>query len=101
MTKPLSIVLLASAMAVVSAVAASDPNHPTGNRGLFLVDKLGGQVRLLDPVTYKERSAIKLPANPHDFVLTADHKLAYVPIYGDGIYGRNANPGHEIAIIDT
>jgi DNA-binding beta-propeller fold protein YncE len=88
-------------MVVASAVAASDPNHPTGKTGLFLVDKLGGQVRLLDPVTYKERSTIKLPANPHDFVLTADHQLAYVPIYGDGIYGRNANPGHEIAIIDT
>jgi hypothetical protein len=25
---------------------------------------------------------------------------AYTPIYGDGIYGRNPNPGHEIAIID-
>src|SRR4029453_10430528 len=29
-----------------------------------------------------------------------DHKTAYVPIYGDGVYGRNPNPGHEIAIID-
>jgi DNA-binding beta-propeller fold protein YncE len=99
--KPLFIVALGLALTAASLLAASDPNHPTGSKGLFLVDKLGGQLRFLDPVTYKERGALKLPANPHDFVLSPDHSLAYVPIYGDGIYGRNANPGHEIDIIDV
>jgi YVTN family beta-propeller protein len=100
MMKRLSIVLSVAAALVITTTAASDPNHPTGSKGLFLVDKLGGQVRFLDPVTYKERAAVKLPANPHDFVLNPDHTIAYVPIYGDGIYGRNANPGHEIDIVD-
>jgi len=100
MMKRLSIVLSVAAALVITTTAASDPNHPTGSKGLFLVDKLGGQVRFLDPVTYKERAAVKLPANPHDFALNPDHTIAYVPIYGDGIYGRNANPGHEIDIVD-
>src|SRR5262249_2718464 len=24
----------------------------------------------------------------------------YTPVYGDGVYGRNAHPGHTVAIID-
>ena len=31
---------------------------------------------------------------------SADHKFAYVPIRGDGVYGKNRNPGHEIDVID-
>ena len=30
---------------------------------------------------------------PHDIAISPDHKTAYVPIYGDGVYGRNPNPG--------
>jgi DNA-binding beta-propeller fold protein YncE len=95
------VVLVGTAAAALSISAASDPNHPTGTKGVFLVDKLGATLRFLDPTTYKEQAALKLPANPHDFVLSPDHKTAYVPIYGDGIYGRNANPGHEIDIVDV
>jgi DNA-binding beta-propeller fold protein YncE len=38
--------------------------------------------------------------NPHDIALSPDHKTAYVTIYGAGVYGRNPNPEHTIAIID-
>jgi hypothetical protein len=62
-------------------------NHLTGGTGLFMVDKLGTHL-LFDPVTFKEQSAIEVSANPHDFAFSADHRLAYVPIYGDGVYGR-------------
>jgi YVTN family beta-propeller protein len=81
--------------------AANTGNHPTGTQGLLLIDKLGAHVRFFDPVNYQEQSNLALPANPHDFVLSADHKLAYVPIYGDGVYGRNPNPKQEIYVIDT
>jgi YVTN family beta-propeller protein len=94
------VLMIAAGAAVVSA-ATSTLNHPTGTQGLLLVDKLGAHVRFFDPVTYKERSSLALPANPHDFVVSADHRLAYVPIYGDGVYGRNPNPKQEIYIIDT
>jgi YVTN family beta-propeller protein len=97
----MSSLAFALAGAALFSAAADTGNHPTGTQGLFLVDKLGAHVRFFDPATYKERSSIPLPANPHDFVLSADHRLAYVPIYGDGVYGRNPNPKQEIYIIDT
>jgi len=99
MNKSFATALLALALASTAALAA-DANHPTGTRGLLLIDKLGSHVRFFDPVTFKERSSIQVATKPHDFVLTADRKTAYVPLYGDGIYGRNPNPGHEVAIID-
>lgn len=83
-----------------TALLVADANHPTGTRGVLLVDKLGGQIRFVDPVTFKERASFKVATNPHDFVLTTDRKTAYVPLYGDGIYGRNPNPGHEVVIVD-
>jgi YVTN family beta-propeller protein len=95
--------LIALAIGAVASAAllVADANHPTGTRGLLLIDKLGGQIRFVDPVSYKERSAFKVATNPHDFALTADRKTAYVPLYGDGVYGRNPNPGHEVVIVDV
>jgi YVTN family beta-propeller protein len=85
----------------LALVAAGDaPNHPTGTTGLLMVDKLGGHIRFFDPATMQERSNLKLPANPHDFVFSSDHKRAYVPIYGPGVYGRNPNPQHHLYVLD-
>src|SRR5262245_21356812 len=80
--------------------ASSDPNNPTGTRGVILIDKVGRHIRFLDASTRKELSNIEAGVAPHDVAISPDHKFAYVPIYGDGVYGRNPNPGHEIAIID-
>ena len=88
------------ALVVYSAILGADANHPTGTRGLLLIDKLGSTIRFFDPATFKERSSIAVATKPHDFVLTPDRKIAYVPLYGDGIFGRNPNPGHEVAIVD-
>jgi hypothetical protein len=32
-----------------SAALLADVNHPTGTRGLLLIDKLGGAIRFFDP----------------------------------------------------
>ena len=93
-------------IATVCALAASLPafaqslNHTTGTQGVLLIDKLGGYVRFFDPASLAERSNLELPKNPHDFALSADHRFAYVPIYGPGIYGRNPEPGHELYVLD-
>ena len=89
-------------LAIAAAAMASNStlNYPTGKQGLLLIDKLGAHIRFFDLATYKELSNFEVPANPHDFVVSADHKTAYVPIYGDGVYGRNPHPGHEIQIVD-
>jgi YVTN family beta-propeller protein len=89
-----------AALVVVFAAAGDGLNHTTGTRGVLLIDKLGGHVRFLDPTTLAEGSNIELPKNPHDFALSADHRFAYVPIYGPGVYNRNPEPGHELYVLD-
>jgi DNA-binding beta-propeller fold protein YncE len=84
----------------LSAILMADANHPTGTRGLLLIDKMGGHIRFFDPAKFTERSSIAVATRPHDFVLTPDRKTAYVPLYGDGIFNRNPNPGHEVVIVD-
>ena len=98
MKKGFALVGLAS-LALSTALLA-DANHPTGTRGLLLIDKMGGHIRFFDPAKFTERSSIAVGTRPHDFVLTPDRKTAYVPLYGDGIFGRNPNPGHEVVIVD-
>lgn len=66
-----------------------------------MVDKIGSHVRFFDPNSFQEIASLPVPARPHDFALSADHKRAYVTIYGDGIYGNNPHPGHQIVVIDT
>jgi len=80
--------------------ASVDVNNPTGKQGLMLIDKIGRHIRFLDPSTFKEITNFEVGVAPHDLAVTSDHKTAYVPIYGDGVYGRNPNPGHTIAVID-
>lgn len=93
-------ITIAAGFALAGAAAAASLNHTTGTDGVLLVDKLGGHVRFLDPTTLAERSSLELPKNPHDFALSADHRFAYVPIYGPGIYNRNPEPGHELYVLD-
>jgi DNA-binding beta-propeller fold protein YncE len=88
------------ALAAALPSAADSLNHTTGTQGVLLIDKLGGHARFFDPTSLSERSNLELPKNPHDFALSADHRLAYVPIYGPGIYGRNPEPGHELYVLD-
>ncbi len=101
--KPSFAPLALFAFLAVSATAAElipDPNNVTGSTGLILIDKLGHRVRFLDPVTHQEISSLDPGVNPHDVAISPDRKTAYVPIYGDGVYGNNQHPGHTIAIID-
>jgi YVTN family beta-propeller protein len=80
--------------------AAPDLNNPTGTRGLILIDKVGRRVRFFDPMTRTELSSIEAATAPHDLAISPDHRTAYIPVYGDGVYGNNPHPGHEIAIVD-
>jgi YVTN family beta-propeller protein len=75
-------------------------NSPTGTQGLILIDKLGKLVRFFDPATLKELSHLAFIGTPHELAISPDHHFAYVPDYGDGVYGSNPHPGHTIAIID-
>ncbi len=89
-----------AAAALVFAAGRVDPNNPTGTHGLIVIDKIGRHVRFFDPSNFQEISNLDVGVAPHDVAISPDHKFAYIPVYGDGVYGRNPHPGHTIAIID-
>ena len=76
-------------------------NFTTGTTGLIAVDKIGNEVLFLDPVTYKVTKTITgFAPNVHELLVSEDGARAYIPIYGDGIHGKNPDPGHLIVVID-
>ncbi|HEY7242874.1 MAG TPA: hypothetical protein VH678_03210 [Xanthobacteraceae bacterium] len=76
----------------------------TGNadsRGMIAVDKMGGKVLFLNPVTYETEIVLDgFPRTVHELLVVPESGLAYVPIFGDGIHGRNPNPHHLLCIFD-
>ena len=93
-----SLAIASTALAV--AETRTDPNNITGSTGLVMIDKRGNLVRFFDPATLEEIGTVDIGGPPHELAISPDKKLAYVPIYGDGVYGANPNPGHIIAIVD-
>jgi len=70
-------------------------------KGLIAVDKMGAKVLFLDPVTYATETVLDgFPRTVHELLVVPETGLAYVPIFGDGIHGRNPNPGHLLCVID-
>ena len=73
----------------------------TADHGMIAVDKMGAKILFLDPVTFETRTVLDgFQHTVHELLIAPDTGLAYVPIYGDGIHGRNPNPGHTLCIID-
>jgi DNA-binding beta-propeller fold protein YncE len=70
-------------------------------RGLIAVDKMGGKVIFLDPVTYATTLVLDdFQRVPHELLVVPASSTAYIPIYGDGIHGRNPHPGNLLSIVD-
>jgi YVTN family beta-propeller protein len=70
-------------------------------RGLIAVDKMGGKVLFLNPTTFATEIVLEgFPRTVHELLVVPETSLAYVPIFGDGIHGRNPNPQHLLCIID-
>src|SRR5437660_1818950 len=86
-----SIVLVAAAL----ALSASAPPQT-----LVVVNKLGDTLAFFDTRDNSRVATIPLATHPHEIAVAPDGRTAYVSIYGDGVYGRNANPAHTIVIID-
>jgi YVTN family beta-propeller protein len=95
--------LMALALLMLAGVARAsdlDVNNPSGTQGVIMIDKLGGHVRFFDPASLQEISSLTIQGTPHELAISPDRKTAYVPDYGNGVYGRNPQPGHSIAVID-
>jgi YVTN family beta-propeller protein len=75
--------------------------NANGAHGMIAVDKMGTKVLFLDPKSYATEVVLEdFPRTVHELLIVPETSLAYVPIFGDGIHGRNPNPGHLLCIID-
>src|SRR6187397_1917210 len=69
--------------------------------GMIGVDKMGAKILFIDPATYETQKALDgYQRTVHELLVVPETGLAYVPVYGDGIHGRNPNPGHTLCVID-
>ena len=70
-------------------------------RGLIAVDKKGGKVLFLNPVTYETEVVLDgFEKTVHELLVVPETNRAHVPIFGDGIHGRNPNPQHLLCVFD-
>jgi YVTN family beta-propeller protein len=68
---------------------------------MIAVDKMGTKVLFLNPATYETEVVLDdFARTVHELLVVPETGLAYVPIYGEGVHGRNPNPGHQLCIID-
>jgi YVTN family beta-propeller protein len=71
------------------------------SKGLIAIDKMGTKVLFLDPVTFETQLVLEgFQKTVHELLVLPEAGLAYVPIFGDGVHGRNPNPGHLLCVFD-
>lgn len=76
-------------------------SNTTGTSGLIAVDKVGNKIRFYDPESLAEIKVIDGPEPcVHELAISHDHSRAFIPLYGDGIYGNNKRPNHKVLVID-
>ena len=67
---------------------------------MIAVDKVGNKIRFYD-ADIKEMKVIDGPEPcVHELAMAPDRRTAYIPLYGDGIYGNNKNPNNKVLVID-
>jgi DNA-binding beta-propeller fold protein YncE len=75
--------------------------HERAPRGLIAVDKMGGKVLFLDPSSYETTTVLDDFARvPHELLVAPTSMTAYVPIFGNGIPGRNPVPQNLLSVVD-
>jgi YVTN family beta-propeller protein len=71
------------------------------SHGMIAVDKIGTKVLFLNPQTYATEVVIDgFLRTVHELLVVPETGRAYVPIFGDGIHGRNPNPQHHLCVFD-
>jgi len=92
----LIVVLAGVALGVLSTVAQS------GAGPLLLVANQGDRtLSLINPADGKQIAAVPVGGvTGHEVAVSADGKLAYVPIYGDSGVGKPGTDGSSMAVID-
>src|SRR5436309_11830951 len=80
----------------------ANSNNSTGKvEGMIAVDKIGTKVLFLNPQSFATEVVIDgFPRTVHELLVVPETGFAYVPIFGDGIHGRNPNPQHHLCVFD-
>lgn len=68
---------------------------------LAILNKLDDSLDFLELATMRFSGSVALPAHPHELALSRDELTLYASIYGDGVYGNNVHPGHQVFLIDV
>jgi YVTN family beta-propeller protein len=69
--------------------------------GMIAVDKIGTKVLFLNPETFATEVVIDgFAKTVHELLIVAETGMAYVPIFGDGVHGRNPHPQHYLCVFD-
>ena len=72
-----------------------------GTNGMIAVDKMGTKVLFLNPNTFQIEVVLDgFLKTVHELLVVPETARAYVPIFGDGIHGRNPNPQHLLCVFD-
>ena len=72
-----------------------------GEHGMIAVDKIGTKVLFLNPETFATEVVIDgFAKTVHELLIVPETGMAYVPIFGDGVHGRNPNPQHHLCVFD-
>jgi len=70
-------------------------------RGMIAVDKMGTKVLFVNPVSYATETVLEgFDRTVHELLVVPEQNRAYVPIFGDGVHGRNPNPQHWLCVFD-
>jgi YVTN family beta-propeller protein len=71
------------------------------SEGMIAVDKMGAKVLFINPETFETETVIDgFLRTVHELLVVPKEGRAYVPIFGDGIHGRNPNPQHHLCVFD-
>ncbi len=76
-----------------------------GEHGMIAVDKIGTKVLFLNPETFATEVVIDgFAKTVHELLIVPETgsqpSMAYVPIFGDGVHGRNPHPQHHLCVFD-
>src|SRR5437660_5843547 len=89
------------AISFKEASMAPSKDSSRNSHGMIAVDKIGTKVLFLNPQSFATEVVIDgFPRTVHELLVVPETSLAYVPIFGDGVHGRNPNPQHFLCIFD-
>ena len=92
---------LALSLLALPVLAQNAGSNTTGRTGLIAIDKVDNKIRFYDPVTLLQSKVLDSPGQTvHELAINHDHTTAWIPLYGNGIYGSNNTPNHLMVAVD-